>query len=217
MKKAVLLPLVCDLLNAPLTAQGYRFLKSQERYLKSVEGVRVWFEPNVTYWPSSDCCMLSPRMSAHVDAVEDLIAKHETRNADRHSPTFTVPSDNLEGAKFWSISSVVEFESFADEIVDVVSNVCLPILNNWSDRERLATSVIANHPNMFHSELHRLTVLFAYLGDYESDEMQSQMLKSIDLESIARSRCQLDPTYRQLLKSMIPDIPLIAEAGIDLQ
>ncbi len=216
MNKSELLPIICDRLDPLLVGNGYRYLKGREKYEKKVDGVRVWLEPNVTYWASSDYCMVSPRMSVHVDAVEDVMAKHESRKLDRHTPTVTILSDNLEGAKFWTISSPEDFRSQADEIEKVIKSVCLPLLENWSDHHKLAIAIIKNGPAVIHSELHRLTVLFAYVCAFRDPEMLSAVIQSVDLVSVDRSRSQLDPHYRQVLKSMKTDVPEIGTIGVDL-
>ena len=216
MNKSELFPLICERLTPLLSSNGYKFLKSREKFQKTGHGVRIWIEPNVTYWASSDYCMVSPRMSAHIDALENVLAKHEKKKVDRHSSTVSIISDNLPGAKFWTITSLDDFNGQVSEIEHIIKYVCIPLLENWSEHRILAANMIENEPELFHSELHRLTTLFAYACAFRDDEIKSAIIQSVDLESIKRSQCQIDPYYRQVLKSMETDIPEIGEIGVDL-
>ena len=211
MNKSTLVPILCELLDSLLKRYGYRYLKTKESYQKKAGSVRLWLMPNVTYWASSDYCMISPRMCVHVDAVEDVLAKHASRPVDRHFGHISILSDNLEDAKFWSIRSLEEFQQQSSEIEQVIENVCVPILDGWSDHYSVAVAAIRNEHDSFQSELHRLSVLFGYLCAYPGTELKTDIIKSIDLDSIASSRYQLDPYYRGILASIADAVPEIRE------
>lgn len=216
MNKTELLPEICRLLDPVFLEEGYQYLKSQEKYQKKQQGVRLWFDPNITYWPSSNYCMVSPRISVHLDELEDYFSLYSGQKVDRHSPTLTLLSDNLENAKLWSISSSQELHENSDEIISTIKAVFLPLLETWSNPQGVASAAIENRKSLFLSELHRLTKLFAYYGAYSDSKILRSTLESVDLESIARSRMQLDAYYLEILRGMKLNIPMIGEIGIDL-
>ncbi|MCE2029462.1 hypothetical protein [Sessilibacter corallicola] len=216
MNKSEILPEIHKILDPLLFEEGYRYLKSQEKYQKKEQGVRLCLDPNITYWPNSNYCMVSPRISVHVDAIEDYYALHSGQNVDRHSPTLTLLCDNIEGAQYWSISSRHELHEVTDEIVITIKTVLLPLLESWSNPKKVAIEGLNNRKSLFFSELHRLTTLFAYCGVYNDIEMLKSTIESVNLERVSCSRMQLDPHYLEILRSMKSDIPLIGDIGIDL-
>ena len=216
MNKSELTPKVRNLFDSVLLNDGYRYLKSYEKYQKKLKDLRLWFYPEVTYWPSSSYCTVCPRLSVHVDAIEDILSSHKNIKLDRHFPTLTILSSNLNGAKSWAVTNDQDLFQQSDEILEVINSICLPVLESWSSAKQVAITALHNDKMFFHSELHRLCVLFAYVAAFNDSDILPQVVQSVDLDSISRSRNQQDPYYRGILASMRSDVPEIGEVGIDL-
>lgn len=216
MNKSELLPQFCNLLDPIILEDGYRYLKSHEKYQKKLKGLRLWLLPNITYWASSKYCMVSPRLSVHVDAIEDVLSSHRGLKVDRHFPTLTILSDNLKDPKYWTINNDHDLSHQSNDILNAVKSSYLPLLDSWSSPKEVALSTIKNEQQVFHSELHRLCVLFAYIAAFNDSEAISKVVQSVDFDSISRSRNQQDPYYRGILASMRSEVPEIGEIGIDI-
>lgn len=210
MNKSETIVLLIPYLESLLVQLGYRYLKSHEKFICRCEDGKKWIVANVTYWPSSNYCMFSPRMGVHFDRLEKFKSQYLGDKPDPHCPTLHMLSDNMEGGGFWSFHSTQDLEDYKSEIENKMTNLYLPYVDKLSSIANAASMVLDRSYDNFMNEYDRLIFLFSYVGAYHATEIVERTVESFDPSR--KSKNQMVPYHKQqlqMLKAGVPEIGMI--------